>query len=141
MRREGNRGIIHKSRGKEGNRGIDDKLRAKVIQLYNEKYWDFGPTFASEKLQELDGISVNDETLRLWLVGKGRRSWQRKGKPHRRGRERKQHFGEMVQVDGSHHDWLEERGPGLVFVGYVDDATGTALGRFYDYEGYYASHG
>ena len=135
VREEGNRGLIHKSRGKPGNRKIDDKLRAKVIQLCEEKYWDFGPTFASEKLYELDGISVNDETLRLWLVGKGRRVWQRKGRSHRKWRERKDYFGEMVQVDGSHHDWLEGRGPWLILMGHIDDATGKTFGRFYDYEG------
>jgi len=135
LREEGNRGLIHKSRGKPGNRKIDDKLRAKVIHFCNEKYRDFGPTFASEKLYELDGIKVNDETLRLWLISEGRRDWQRKARPHRRWRERKEHFGEMVQMDGSHHDWLEGRGPWLILMGYIDDATGKTFGRFYDYEG------
>ena len=135
LREEGNRGLIHKSRGKPSNRKIDDKLRAKVIQRCDKKYRDFGPTFASEKLYELDGIKVNDETLRLWLISGGRRDWQRKARPHRRWRERKEHFGEMVQMDGSHHDWLEGRGPWLILMGYVDDATGKTFGRFYDYEG------
>ena len=60
---------------------------------------------------------------------------KRKGRKHRQWRERKHHFGEMVQMDGSHHDWFEGRGPKCVLMGYIDDATGTVYGRFYDYEG------
>jgi len=135
VREEGDTGIIHRSRGKPGHGRINDKIRAKVIELYNEKYWDFGPTLASEKLYEVDGIAISHETLRLWLIAGSKRDWQRKGRPHRQWRQRKDYFGEMVQMDGSHHDWLEERGPKLVFMGYIDDATGTTFGRFYDYEG------
>ncbi len=136
VKKEGNAGIIHKSRGKPGHRRIDEKIKDKAMKLYNQKYWDFAPTFASEKLYEIDGISINRETLRLWLIdGDNPRDWQRKARPHRQWRERKEHFGEMVQVDGSHHDWLEGRGPGLVFMGYIDDATSNAFGRFHDYEG------
>ncbi len=135
IREEGDIGIAHKSRGKVGFRRIDDKVRSKVLELYNEKYRDFGPTFASEKLDDLDGIGISHETLRLWLASEGKREWQRKARPHRRWRQRKDYFGEMVQVDGSHHDWLEGRGSRLILMGYVDDATGNTFGRFYDYEG------
>ncbi len=136
VREEGDTGIIHQLRGVPGNRGIDAKVKAEVLELYSRKYWDFGPTLASEKLCELDGITVSDETLRLWLIDEGNpRDWQRKARPHRQWRQRKDYFGEMVQVDGSHHDWLEGRGPWLVLMGYVDDATGNTFGRFYDYEG------
>ena len=135
VRKEGDTGIIHQLRGVPGNRGINAKVKAEVLKLYNRKYWDFGPTLASEKLCELDGITVSDETLRLWLLGDSKHEWQRKARPHRQWRQRKDYFGEMVQVDGSHHDWLEGRGPWLVFMGYVDDATGNTFGRFYDYEG------
>ena len=136
VREEGNKGIIHRSRGKPGHGRIDDEVKDKVLRLYDKNYWDFGPTFASEKLHERDGISVNHETLRLWLTeGDNPRDWQRKARPHRQWRQRKDCFGQMVQVDGSHHDWLEGRGPWLVLMGYVDDATGITFGRFYDYEG------
>jgi len=136
VREEGDTGIIHKLRGAPGNKGMDAKLKTEVIELYNEKYWDFGPTFASEKLCERDGISINHETLRLWLIDDDNpRDWQRKARPHRQWRQRKDYFGEMVQMDGSHHDWLEGRGPWLVLMDYVDDATGNTFGRFYDYEG------
>jgi len=135
VREEGEKGIIHRLRGKPGNRKVEEKARARVIRLCREKYWDFWPTFASEKLEEREGIKINRETLRLWLRGEGKWAWQRKGRKHRKWRQRKEYFGEMVQVDGSHHDWLEGRGPQLVFMGYIDDATGTAFGRFYDAEG------
>jgi len=137
VREEGDMGIIHRSRGKPGQRRIDEKVRAKAIELCREKYWDFGPTFASEKLYELDKIKVNHDTLRCWLIDtdKDKRDWQRQVRPHRKWRQRKDCFGEMVQIDGSHHDWLEGRGPWLILMGYVDDATGITFGRFYDYEG------
>ena len=75
------------------------------------------------------------QTLRLWLVGEGKREWPRKARPHRKWRQRKDCFGEMVQAAGSDHDWLEGRGPWLILMGYIDDATGITLGRFYDYKG------
>ena len=135
VREEGDAGIVHKSRGKTSNQAIPEKVKVKVKKIYEEKYWDFSPTLASEKLDEIDGIRISHETLRLWLIGERKHDWQRKGKKHRQWRQRKEYFGEMVQMDGSHHDWLEGRGPWLVFMGYVDDATSKAFGRFYDYEG------
>ncbi len=137
VRKEGDTGIIHKSRGKPGHRRIDDEIKAKAVELCNETYWDFGPTLASEKLYERDNIEVDHETLRRWLLStdKSKWEWQRKARPHRQWRQRKDYFGEMVQMDGSHHDWLEGRGPWLVLMGYVDDATGITFARFYDYEG------
>jgi len=132
---EGDKGIIHKSRGKPSNRRIPDKIRDKVIKLYRSQYQDFGPTLASEKLVERDGIRINDETLRMWLIHSGDWKKTRKHRGHRRWRERKPHDGEMVQMDGSHHDWFEGRGARCVLMGYIDDATGRVFGRFYDYEG------
>lgn len=135
IRIEGDEGIRHKARGQTSNRGLPKKVKDKVIQLYRQKYKDFGPTFASEKLHEIDGIKVNDETLRTWLIESGDWKKARKGRVHRRWRERKNYFGEMIQIDGSHHDWFEGRGPKCVFMGYIDDATGKVFGRFYAYEG------
>ncbi len=132
---EGDKGIIHKSRGKPSNRRIPGKIRDRVIKLYRTQYQDFGPTLASEKLLEREGIGINDETLRRWLIETGDWKKTRKHRGHRRWRERKPHYGEMVQMDGSHHDWFEGRGPCCVLMGYIDDATGTVFGRFYDYEG------
>jgi len=135
IRLEGERGIIHKSRGRPSNRRIPGKIRDKVIQLYRKCYQDFGPTLASEKLVERDGIRINDETLRVWLIESGDWKKTRWRRGHRQWRERKHHYGEMVQMDGSHHDWFEGRGAGCVFMGYIDDARGEVFGRFYPYEG------
>jgi len=135
VREQGDEGIIHGSRGRPSQRRFRDEVRERVLSLYRENYPDFGPTFASEKLLELDGIKVSDETLRKWLLEAGLWQKRRKRSPHRRWRQRRECFGEMVQIDGSHHDWLEGRGPKLVLMGYIDDATSTTWGRFYDYEG------
>jgi len=135
VRLEGDKGVIHKSRGRPSNRRISDEIREKVIQLYRSEYEDFGPTLAAEKLEERHRVKVNDETLRLWLIESGDWKKRRKRRGHRRWRERKHHFGEMVQMDGSHHDWFEGRGAWCVLMGYIDDATGKVFGRFYDYEG------
>jgi hypothetical protein len=135
IRSEGEKGVIHKSRGRPSNRRIPDRVKDKVINLYRLKYKGFGPTLASEKLLERDGVRINDETLRTWLIGAGDWEKARKRKGHRQWRERKHHCGEMVQMDGSHHNWFEDRGPGCVLMGYIDDATGDVFGRFYGYEG------
>jgi hypothetical protein len=135
IRCEGDGGIVHQSRGRASNRRTPDKVKNKVIRLYRAQYKDFGPTLASEKLSERDGIGISDETLRRWLLEAGDWKRSRKGRQHRQWRERKHHYGEMVQIDGSHHAWFEERGPGCVLMGYIDDATGKVFARFYDYEG------
>jgi len=135
IRVEGDRGIVHKSRGRPSNRRIAGKIRDKVIELYRKQYADFGPTLASEKLLERDGIRVSDETLRRWLLEAGDWKRSRRQRSHRQWRERKGHEGEMVQMDGSHHDWFEGRGPWCVLMGYIDDAKGRVFGRFYGYEG------
>ena len=133
--KEGERGIMHRGRGRASNRRIDQKIREEALRLYKKYYSDFGPTLASEKLLERDGISLSDETLRLWLIEEKISYKRRKPRAHRKWRERKQHKGEMIQIDGSHHDWLEGRGPYMVLMGYIDDATGNVFGRFYPYEG------
>lgn len=135
IKQEGHRGIVHRSRGRPSNRKIPDQLKDKVIKLYRTTYKDFGPTLASEKLLERDGVGISDETLRSWLLEAGDWKRVRKGRRHRQWRERKGHRGEMVQIDGSHHAWFEDRGDPCVLMGYIDDATGDVFGGFYDYEG------
>jgi hypothetical protein len=132
---EGDRGIIHRSRGKVSNRRLADRVKERVIKLYRKSYKGFGPTLAVEKLCERHGLKVSDETLRKWLLQSGDWKKVRRKRVHRQWRERKEHFGEMVQMDGSHHDWFEGRGLACVLMGYIDDATGEAFGRFYEYEG------
>jgi hypothetical protein len=135
IRSEGSGGIIHRSRGKPSNRRISDKIKERVINLYRTQYKGFGPTLASEKLLERNRIGISDETLRLWLIEAGDWRKVRRRRRHRQWRERRHHDGEMIQMDGSHHDWFEGRGPWCVLMGYVDDATGRVFGRFYEYEG------
>jgi len=135
VKAEGEKGIIHKSRGRDSNRKTPKNIRDRVVKLYRTQYKDFGPTLATEKLFERDGIKLNDETLRRWLIESGDWKKTRKRRVYHQWRERKQYRGEMIQIDGSHHDWFEGRGPRCVLMGYIDDATGTTFGRFYPYEG------
>ena len=135
VRREGDKGIVHKSRGKPSNAAIAKKIKSMAIGLYKEKYKGFGPLLANEKLFEIDKIEIGTQTLRNWLIAEGEWKVCRGHKEHRQWRERKQCFGEMVQMDGSHHDWLEGRGPRLVLMGYIDDATNDVSSVFYDHEG------
>lgn len=132
---EGDEGICHRSRGKASNRRIPKKTKERVLKLFKHKYPDFNLAHATEKLFEVHGITMNDETLRLWLNEAEIPYKKRRVRKHRERRERKAHVGELVQIDGSHHDWFEGRGPVCVFMGYIDDATNTMYGRFYDYEG------
>lgn len=135
IREEGDEGICHRSRGKASNYCIPRKVKKRALKLFREEYPDFNLVHATEKLSEVHGITVSDETLRLWLNEAEITYKKRKVKKHRERRERKACFGELVQIDGSHHDWFEGRGPICVFMGYIDDATNTVDGRFYDYEG------
>ena len=136
VKAEGKRGVVHRGRGKPRNRRLPDETKDKALGIYRQdRYKGFGPTLFSEKLFEEEGIKLSDETLRNWLIESG--DWQkaRKRKTHRKWRERKGHFGEMLQMDGSHHKWFEGRGPEIVLMGCIDDATNKIFGRFYAYEG------
>jgi hypothetical protein len=135
VEQEGDQGLTHRGRGKPSNRRIAEKVKAKVLKLYEKRYGDFGPTLAAEKLAECHGITLSDETLRLWLTARGIDHFTRRKRPHRSWRERKAHPGELIQLDGSHHDWLEGRGPRGVLMAYIDDASSRVYARFYEYEG------
>lgn len=124
---EGDRGLIHRNRGQPSNRRKPLEVKEAVLRLYREQYWDFGPTLASEKLLEREGYEVDHETLRRWLKGAGLWERQRRRPKHRQWREPKAHFGELVQLDGSHHEWFEERGEKGCLMDMVDDATGKTL--------------
>jgi transposase len=132
---EGDAGIQHRLRGKDSNRRYPPEMVEGVILLYGERYRGFGPTFATEKLREAEGIEVSKETLRRWLMHSGQWRKGRKVRTYRQWRERKRYWGEMVQLDGSHHDWFEGRRPKCVLMAYIDDATNKMYGRFYEYEG------
>ena len=135
IRNDGDAGICHKSRGKRAHNRIAEKIKDKAVTLCSDTYKEFGPTHASEKLLKLHKIKVSAETLRGWFQEEAIPYRGRKKRPHRQWRPRKEYRGEMVQMDGSHHDWFEGRGPWCVLMGYVDDATGTVYARLYEYEG------
>jgi len=129
-REEGAGGLQHRGVGRASNRACPPKFRRRVLDLVREKYGGpvekrFGPTLAAEHLEAEDGLRVNAETLRLWMLEAGLWSRERKRRKHRKRRERKEHFGELVQMDGSFHAWLEERGPDGCLIDMVDDATNT----------------
>jgi transposase len=127
-RQEGSKGLKHGNVGRPSNRSKPRKLRRRVLSLIQKKYSGseedrFGPTLAAEHLAEEDGIVLDHDTVRLWMLQEGLWSRQRRRKKHCQRRERKAHFGELVQLDGSFHDWLEERGPRGCLMDMVDDAT------------------
>jgi transposase len=133
-REAGSAGLKHGNAGRPSNRGKPQKLRRRVLQLIEKKYSGsqgeaFGPTLAAEHLAEEDGIVLDHETLRRWMLEQGLWSRRRARKKHCQRRERKPHFGELVQLDGSFHDWLEGRGPRGCLMNMVDDATGTTEAR------------
>ncbi len=125
---EGDGGLVHRSRGRPSNRGKAPGLRRKVLARYEQRYAPYatGPTLASEKLAE-EGLVVDHETLRRWLLAEGLWHKRRKKRTHRRRRERKAHFGELVQMDGSHHRWFGPERPECCLMEMVDDATGQTL--------------
>lgn len=119
----GEAGLTHRGRGMPGNRRKKEEFRARVIGLYRDKYSDFGPTLAAEKMATLDRADVNRETLRRWLIYEGLWLGKRAHQQHRKKRPRKEHFGEMIQLDGSDHKWFEDRNERCCLMVMVDDAT------------------
>src|SRR3954451_9243181 len=145
-RTTGAKGLKHRSAGRASNRAASPRLRKRVLALIRAKYGGgvderFGPTLAAEHLASEDGITVDHETLRRWLLAAGLWSRARKRSVHRQRRERKAHFGELVQLDGSFHRWFEGRGPTSCLLTLVDDATGRAFGRFGAHETVWAAVG
>ena len=127
--------LKHRHAGRRSNRAATASLRRQVLALLRRKYGGlvgerFGPTLAAEHLASEDGLAVNHETLRRWMLEAGLWQRARKRSPHRRRRERMAHAGELVQLDGSFHPWLEGRAPHACLLTLVDDATGTTFGQF-----------
>jgi len=138
-RQEGAAGLKHRSAGRSSHRAYPEKFRARVLALVRENYSGgigerFGPTLAAEHLSAEDGVEVDRETLRRWMLAEGLWSRERKRRKYRRRRERKEHFGELVQMDGSVHAWLEERGPGGCLIDMADDATNTTYAQLGEQE-------
>jgi len=133
--KEGDKGIVHKLRSKTAHNCTLDKVKTKALSLCKSIYEGFSPTLASEKLFERDKIKVSRELLRTWFIEEHIAYASRKARPHRNWRERKANYGQMVQADGSHHDWFEGRGPWCVLMGQIDDATSKVSAEFHGHEG------
>jgi len=128
---EGDRGVVHRLRGRASNRRLGEGLRAKALKLVKAKYGDFGPTLACEYLAKEHAVEVSKETLRGWMMAAGlRRGKRRQVEEVHVWRQRRSCRGELVQWDTSEHDWLEGRGPRLYLVAMIDDASSQAYARF-----------
>ena len=141
---EGAKGLKHRSAGGTSNHARPTKERERALALVREKYsgpidMRFGPTLAAEHLASEDGITVHHDTLRRWMLAAGLWSRARTRSAHRARRERKAHFGELVQLDGSFHLWYEARAPRGCLMNLVDDATGRTLARLGDEETIWAA--
>lgn len=122
-KKHGKKGLISKKRGKPSNRKYTKKFKSQIMAIVRERYPDFGPTFATEKLAEYHSIKISDETLRLWMIEE--RLWipkERKAFCHPL-RLRREHFGELIQIDASFHFWFEDRGQKCALIVFIDDAT------------------
>lgn len=133
-RRDGPSALVHKARGKRSNHKTPQELLDRAIALVKEKYYDFGPTFASEKLEELDHLIINHDVLRNEMIRTDIWKTKQRKHKHRQWRERKAYFGEMVQFDGSHHLWFELRGKMCCLLASKDDATGELYAHFSEHE-------
>ena len=129
-RKGGAKALQHGNRGRHSNRAYGEGFRRAVLEQVRSRYEDFGPTLAAEHLASEEGIEVHAETLRRWMREAGLWRRARRRQPYRQRRERKAHFGELVQLDGSFHDWLEERGGRGCLMHMVDDATSTVSCHF-----------
>ena len=143
---KGARGLVPGSAGRASNRAKPKKMRTKVVGLIRQKYAGeigqrFGPTLAAEHLASEDQIELSATTGRRWMLAEGLGSRARKTRPHRQRRARRAHFGELVQLDGSFHEWLEGRGPRGCLMNLVDDATSTTLCRLGEQETIWAAVG
>jgi molybdenum-dependent DNA-binding transcriptional regulator ModE len=132
-RKTGDAGLVHRARGRHGTRRIAPAERKKMVRRYQQRYGDFGPTLAAEYLAK-EGMNVDHETLRRWLLQEGLWKVVRGHQKHRQWRERKPCLGQMVQMDGSHHDWFEGRRAKAVLMVMIDDATNRTWARFSEQE-------
>lgn len=122
-----------KSKNKGGNRILKADFKMMVLDTVRKRYHDFGPTFAAEKLNACEGLKISKETLRQWMIQAG--IWRGRSRKQARihqSRERRPRFGELVQIDGSHHDWFEGRGPKCCLLVFIDDATSQIIGLRFD---------
>jgi len=136
--------LKHGNAGRKSNRARPAKERSKILKLVRRKYSGdeqtrFGPTLAAEHLASEDQMEVHPETLRRWMLAEGLWSKARNRKQHRQRRERREHFGELVQLDGSFHKWYQKRGPKACLMDMVDDASSTVEAYLDDEETIWAA--
>lgn len=128
FRNEGPVGLISRRRGKRPNNAFTPEFKKTVISILKNSYADFGPTLASEKLREVHGLSLSTETLRKWMLEAG--LWRERSRKIARiyqRRMRRPSYGELIQIDGSPHDWFEARGPRCTLIVFIDDATSALM--------------
>jgi len=130
----GDEALVHGNIGKPSNNKADEGTVKKAVELYREKYYDFGPTLAQETLLERDSIEISVSTLRRALLSAGLWKQKKNSSEYRSRRTPRAHFGELVQFDGSHHDWFEGRGACCCLITMIDDATKVRLSLFFDEE-------
>ncbi|BDR13605.1 transposase [Vibrio sp. STUT-A11] len=136
LRESGAASLVHGARGKPSNNRISSDYRQTILAIVRKHYADFAPTLAQEKLLELHNLPLSNETLRQWMIADG--LWvphsQRQPRVYQ-PRYRRDCLGELIQIDGSHHDWFEGRSPKCCLLVYIDDATGRLMNlRFSDTE-------
>lgn len=145
-REGGSKALVHGNVGRRSNRATPQKTLVKVAKLIRGKYSGevgerFGPTLVAEHLASEDGIELSVSSVRRLMLEQKLWSRERKGRVHRQRRDRRKHFGELVQMDGSFHEWLEKRGPRGCLMNLVDDATSTTLCRMGEQETIWAAVG
>jgi len=131
-RQGGASGLVSQRRGKSSNHQISAEVKQKVLDFLKGKYRGFGPTLACEKLVEVEGVKISDESVRQMMISEAlwKARKERKVRVHQM-RERRACFGELVQIDGSPHAWFELRGPSCTLLVAIDDATGKLVGLLF----------
>lgn len=136
----GDKAVAHGNRGKASSKKMPAVMENRILSIVEKEYYDFGPLLASEKLLERNKIHVSREKLRQLMIS--RDIWHPNVKSRaqiHQWRERKSFYGELIQMDGSQHDWLEGRASKMTLMAYIDDATNKVFARFYEYEGVFSA--
>lgn len=133
-RDKGPAGLIHGNRNRPSNHKLDPAVKETILKHCQDELKGFGPTLASEKLKECYDVEISRESLRKILIAKGLHTARRRHKSFKQRRIRREHFGELVQIDGSKHDWFEGRRPPCMLMNMVDDATGITFSMFFEEE-------
>ena len=152
FREDGAAALRHGLRGRPSNNQIRTGLREEVTQLVRDRYADFGPTLAAEKLLERHGLKVSRETLRTWMAEEGLWLSRKQRRTFHQPRLRRERVGELIQIDGSDHRWFEDRADRCTLLVFIDDATSTLMqmrfvpsestfAYFEALDGYLAQHG